>query len=134
MNLYGYCSEFGVQGEDAVLLGLLHVGLLVLTHTLLEEVGLALQGDHVHPLERVLNVVVLGDTKCVKQSVSDKHDILSHQLRIHADEFHRKCIRDKLKLYLHCIVNNLDDSLVRDLVVQVLVEHACEVGVHTLVT
>ena len=38
----------------------LHSGLLVVAHALLKEVGLALKADHVHPLERVLHVEVLG--------------------------------------------------------------------------
>ena len=36
---------------------------LVVAYALLEEVGLSLQRDHVHPLEWVLHIVVLGDSK-----------------------------------------------------------------------
>jgi len=42
---------------------LLDASLLVLADSLLEEVGLALKGDHVHPLEGVLNIVLLGDAE-----------------------------------------------------------------------
>ena len=46
-------SEVCIKSEDAVLLCTLDVGLLVLAYTLLEEVSLASEGDHVHPLEGV---------------------------------------------------------------------------------
>ena len=50
-------SEIGVKGEDAVLLSPLNVGLLVLSDTLLKEISLSLERDHVHPFERILDVV-----------------------------------------------------------------------------
>ena len=46
-----------------VTVNLLDASLLVLADSLLEEVGLALKGDHVHPLEGVLNIVLLGDAE-----------------------------------------------------------------------
>ncbi len=55
-------SEVSIESEDAVLFGLLDVGLLVLADALLEKVCLAGEGDHVHPLEGILHVVVLGNT------------------------------------------------------------------------
>ena len=52
--------------------------LLVVTHALLEEVGLALQRDHVHPLEGVLDIVVLGYSEGDQESISDEFNILAH--------------------------------------------------------
>jgi hypothetical protein len=55
-------SEISVKGEDAVLLSPLNVGLLVLSDTLLKEISLSLERDHVHPFERILDVVKFGNT------------------------------------------------------------------------
>ena len=55
-------SEISVKGEDAVLLSPLNVGLLVLSDTLLKEIGLSLERDHVHPFEGILDVVKFGNT------------------------------------------------------------------------
>jgi hypothetical protein len=56
--------EVVIHGEDARV-GVAvdarhHTALLVLAHTLLEEVGLPPQRDELHPVERVLCVVHLG--------------------------------------------------------------------------
>ena len=82
-------SEISIKSEDTIFCGLFYVGLLVLTDTLLEEVCLTSQGDHVHPLERVLNVVILGHSQSEKESVSDELNVLAHQARVHANELNR---------------------------------------------
>ena len=51
--------KVGVQAELALLLGVHHAHLLVLAHPLLKEVGLAFQGDILHEVEGVFNVVYL---------------------------------------------------------------------------
>jgi hypothetical protein len=127
-------SELGIKSEDAVLFGLLHVGLLVLAYTLLEEVSLSLERDHVHPLERVLNVVVLGDTKGEQKSVSHKLDVLAHKARVHSDELNGERVLNKLQLNLDSLSDDLSNALVRDLVVEVLVKEASEVSMHALIT
>ena len=127
-------SEVGVEGEDLVLLGLLDVGLLVLADSLLEEVGLAGEGDHVHPLEGVLDQVVLGHSECVEQAVCHEHDVLAHELGVHADELDGEGLSHELELDGDGVGDDLDDPLVGDLVVEVLVEQAGEVGVHALVS
>jgi hypothetical protein len=63
----------------------LNTGLLVVTDTLLEEVGLPLEGNHVHPLEGVLVVVVLGYSECEQKSISDEPYVLAHQSRVHTN-------------------------------------------------
>ena len=67
-------SEVGVVVEGQLSISivarfLLDSSLLILADSLLEEVGLALQRDHVHPLEGVLDVVLLGDAEGRQQSV-----------------------------------------------------------------
>jgi hypothetical protein len=48
-----------VKSEDAVFLGLVHVGLLILADALLQEVSLLGERDHLYLLEGVLDVVKL---------------------------------------------------------------------------
>ena len=48
-----------VQAELALLLGVHHPHLLVLAHPLLKEVGLAFQGDVLHEVKGVLQVIHL---------------------------------------------------------------------------
>lgn len=78
------CSEIVVVDAELARLvhavcGQLNSGLLVVADALLKEVGLALETDHVHPLEWVLVVVVLGDTKLEQQAVSNEPDVLAHE-------------------------------------------------------
>ena len=63
----------------------LNTGFLIVAYALLEEIGLALERDHVHPLEGVLDVVVLGNTKLVQKTIGNELDVLAHQTRIHTD-------------------------------------------------
>jgi len=53
--------------------------LLVVTDSLLKEVSFALEADHVHPFEGVINAVVLGDAKCEEETVCDELDVLGHK-------------------------------------------------------
>jgi len=64
--------------------------LLVIADSLFEEVGFALERDHVHPLERILHVVDLGDAKSKEQSISNELNVLGHQFAVHANKFDRK--------------------------------------------
>jgi hypothetical protein len=64
----------------------------VIRHTLLEEVGLALERDHIHKVEGVRHVVYLVVSESHKESVGNELDILAHELGVHADESNRKGI------------------------------------------
>ena len=68
------------------------VGLDVVRHTLLEEVRLALERDHLHEVEGVRGVVVLLATEGDKKAVSDELDVLAHEFGVHADEGDRESI------------------------------------------
>jgi len=57
----------------------LHPSLLVVTDSPLKEISFALEADHVHPFEGVLNAVVLGDAKCEKETVCDELYVLGHK-------------------------------------------------------
>lgn len=79
-----------VGGVDA------HAGLAVLPDALLKEVGLALQRDHLHPVERVRRVVLLLAAELHQQPVGAELDVLPHQSAVHADKLHGQRGRDEL--------------------------------------
>lgn len=58
----------------------------IVRDTLLEEVGLSLEGDHVHEVKGVCDVVDLVRPESNEKTVSDKLDVLAHQCRVHANE------------------------------------------------
>merc|ERR1711881_152867 len=60
--------------------------LLVLAYALLKEIGLALQGDELHPIERIGGVVKLGVTKGSEQPVCNKLNVPLHQITVHANQ------------------------------------------------
>ena len=67
--------------------GEFNASFLIIADSLFEEVGFALQRNHVHPLERILNVVNLGHPKGEEQSISNELDVLGHQFAVHANQF-----------------------------------------------
>jgi hypothetical protein len=62
----------------------------IIGNTLLEEVGLALQGDHIHEIEWVCHVISLLVAKRDQQPVGNELDILAHEICVHADELDGK--------------------------------------------
>jgi hypothetical protein len=62
------------------------VGLSVGRHPLLEEVGLLLEGAHVHEVEGVGRVVDLVVAESNEKAVSDKLDVLVMSFGVHANE------------------------------------------------
>lgn len=54
--------------------------------TLLEEVGLALERDHVHEVEWIADIVVLRAAKSNEEAIGDELNVLAHELSIHANE------------------------------------------------
>jgi hypothetical protein len=130
-----------VVGDNlAVLVGLLLVGgghdtsLLVVTDTLLEEVGLAGKGDRLHEVEGVGGVVVLLVAKGDEQTVSDELNVLAHQLGVHAEQTTREGIGQELLLDTDSLDNDVLDNLGLGAVVEVREQQTSEIGVETLVT
>ena len=58
----------------------------VIRDPFLEEIRFALQGDHVHEIEWIRDIVALIIAKGDKEAVGDEFDVLAHQLRIHANK------------------------------------------------
>ena len=118
----GYRSEVLIEvktvADDLLTLGvglLLGAGhdtsLLVVTDTLLEEVGLASQGDGLHEVEGVGRVVVLLVAKGHEETVSDKLDVLAHELGVHAEQGTGKSVSEELLLD----PDGLDNDVFNDL-------------------
>lgn len=101
----------------------------VLSHSLLEEVGLSLEGDHLHPLEGVGGFIHLGDVEGGKETVGAELNVLAHHGGVHADELYGEGVGDELLLDGDSVADDVLDSLVGELVHEVAVHHACEVAV-----
>ncbi len=117
-----------------VLGGVHDTGLLVISNTLLEEVGLAGQGDVLHEVEWVGGHVVLLVTEGEEEAISDELDVLFHQVGVHAEEGAWKCLSQELLLDPDCLGNYILDGLLAWAVLEVGEEEASEVGVETLIT
>ena len=62
----------------------------VLRDASLKEIGLALQGNHVHEIEWICGAVVLRIAKRKKQAIGNELDVLTHESRIHTNETNGK--------------------------------------------
>ena len=109
-------------------------GLLVVTNTLLEEVGLASKGDVLHEVEGVGGLVVLLVSEGNQEAISNEFDILLHEIRVHAQESARKGLGQELLLDGDSLGDHIQNGLLAWSVVQVGEEQASKVGVKTLVT
>ena len=78
-----------------------------------------LQGDGLHPVEGVLDVVVLIAAQRHQQPVCHKLDVLGHELFVHADQVDRQGLAHELLLYVHPLYHNLGQALRVQLIVQV---------------
>lgn len=58
----------------------------VIRHAFLEEIGLALERDHIHKVKGVRHVVYLVISKSHEESVSNELNILAHELGVHPDQ------------------------------------------------
>ena len=136
MTAYG--SKVFVHGKsllDASKGGAVHdTCLLVLGDALLEEVGLALHGDHLHPRERVTDVVDLGAVQLGQEAVSHELDVLGHQIGVHPDEVHGQCLGDELDLNVHGLGDDAANDVLAGAAQQLVVKQASEVAVQTFVS
>jgi hypothetical protein len=121
-----------------IVLGLLSAehdtGLLVVTDTLLEEVGLATKGDILHEVEGVGRLVHLLVAKGDKKTVGDELNVLLHEVGVHAEEGARQGLSKELLLNGDGIGDDVLNDLLVGTTLEVGVEKAGKVGVKTLVT
>lgn len=111
-----------------------HTGLLVVSNTLFEEVGLPGKGNVVHEVEGVGGIVEFLVSKSNEESVGNKLDVLAHEFGIHAEKSTRKCIRQKLLFDADCLGNDSLDSSGVWAVVEVGEQETGEVSVETFIT
>lgn len=125
--------EVLVQREGVAAGLVADAGLGVLADALLEEVGLALDGDEVHPVEGVALVEELGHAEAGEEVVRDELDVLDHEVRVDADEGHGEGVRNELLLGVDGGLDDLVDAGHGELLLQHGVEEAGEVPVQALV-
>eukprot|EP00760_Papus_ankaliazontas_P038938 PhM_4_TR9425/c0_g1_i1/m.5804 len=131
---YNIFLEIRLEREDLMRVWVKDPCLLIVAHTLLEEVGLSLQRDHLHEVERVRCVVHLFVSERDHEAVGDELNVLRHELAVHPDQSHRERVADKLLLDRHGLADDALHLFLRELVLEVgFVEHAAEVAVQTLV-
>jgi hypothetical protein len=108
--------------------------LLVVTDTLLEEVGLAGKRDVLHKVEGVCGVVVLGVAESQEQTVGNELNVLAHEGSVHAKQSTGKSIREELLLDSDSLSDDGLDGLLAGAVVEEGEQQASKVCVHALVT
>jgi hypothetical protein len=128
----------GCRRRALLLFVLLRAGhdtsLLVVTNTLLEEVGLASKRNVLHKVKGVGGVVNLGVAQGEQQTVSNELDVLAHELGVHAEKSARQRVAKELLLDLNSLSDDGLDRLLAGAVVEKREEQAGEVGVHALIT
>jgi hypothetical protein len=128
------------DSDDAILLVLVLSGashdtsLLVVTNTLLEEVGLASKGDVLHEVEGVGSVVELLVTERQKQAVGDELNVLAHEGGVHAEQGAGKSVSEELLLDVNSLSDDGLDGVLAGTGVEEREEKAGKVSVHALVT
>ena len=111
-----------------------HARFAVGTNPLLKKVGLVLQGNHIHPLVRVDNIVDAIVVNGRHHVISYVLHVLAHARLVHANQVDGQALRHKLALNLDCALYHLPHALGIRLIDQVLIEEqAAKHGVQTLV-
>lgn len=73
-------SKISFDCKDFLLFAGHYTRFLVLSDSSFKEIGLSLQRDHLHPVERILRFVMFWDTQWDQESVGHKLNILRHRL------------------------------------------------------
>jgi len=95
-----------------------HAGLLVVTNTLLEKVGLASKRDVLHEIKGIGRVVHLGVAKCQQETVGNELNVLAHEGGVHAEQSARQRIAQELLLNLDGLGDDGTDRLLAGAVVE----------------
>lgn len=69
-----------------------NTGFGIIRNPLFEKVGLSLERDHVHEVERVCHVVYFLVTERDEQAICDEFDVPTHQCRVHPDQVYRESV------------------------------------------
>ena len=60
-----------------------------------------LEGNKVHPVERLRGVVELRVPEGDEEAVSAEADVLAHVLAVHTDQLDRECLGHEITLFIH---------------------------------
>jgi hypothetical protein len=127
--------EVGFKGKVLLTLILVHdTSTLVVRDTLLEKVGLALEGDHIHEVEGVADLVVLLTTQGNQKTISNEFNVLAHEDGVHANEGTRQSITQELLFNFNSFHDDHLDTLSARLVAEKREEKTGEVSVQAFIT
>jgi hypothetical protein len=107
---------------------------LVIGDTLLEEVGLAAEGDVLHEVKGIRGLVHFLVSESDQQTISDKFNVLLHQVGVHAEQSTGKSLGQELLLNGDGICDDVQDDLLASTVLEVGVKQASKVCVQSFVT
>ena len=103
--------KVSIQSELHVFLVGHDAGLLIVSDPLLEEVGLSVERDVLHEVERVLNLVDLGAAELNKEPVCHVLDVDGHEVAVHSDQVNRKSLGQELDLDDHGLADYFLDAI-----------------------
>lgn len=109
------------------------VGLGVFRDTMLKEVRLGRHRDELHPVKRIRRIVNLGIAQLNGEAVCAELNVLTHEFRVHANQFARQRLGNEMFFNLDRLANNVMRLLLGELVLQLLIQKARKLGVETLV-
>ncbi len=107
---------------------------LIVPYTPLEEIRFALQGDLLHPVEGVHDMVQLAAAQGQQKSICHKLDVLRHEFGIHAHQRNAEGLTSVLLLQLNSLCNDFMNSSLGQLVCKLTVDQAGEIGVEALIS
>ena len=114
--LTGRLSKVLLGGEDCCRVSLAHLGLGILSDSLLEKVGLTIYRDELHPVKGISGVVDLLASNSLDETVGTEFDVLGHRVRIHTNELHGQSVLYKLAFDLNRLGNNLTHTRLGQLI------------------
>ena len=126
-------SEASVKGEGLVSGIDADARFGVFPDAFLEEVGLALEGYEFHPVEGVGAVEQLAVSEGLEEAISDKFDVLSHEVRVHANEVTGEGIADEFAFNFDGASDDFMNELLGESVLEHRVEETSEIGMQSFV-
>lgn len=118
-----------------LLLGTSHdTSLLVIANSLLEEVGLASQGDVLHEVEWVGRSVDFVVTQSEEETISNELDVLLHESGVHSQESTWKSLGQKFLLDFYSFGDDILNGLLGWAMLKMGEEEACKVSVKAFIT
>ena len=97
-KLCGYCRLAWLEGDS---------GLVIVRYAHLEEGALGLGGTFLHECKGVTFVIDFLIAKLGNETVSNVHDVLCHEIHIHANHRAWDRLRNEFCLNGHSILNHL---------------------------